>query len=172
MKKILCTSLFLMMGMMLTGIIGAAEKQEIEQQIKNQVDEVVAAIDSGKKAEDFKILANKEPYPVFIMEQNGKFLVSSFPEGVKALKPAYDAMLQATVEGLWVEMKGSSGRVRHNYLKKTKDGLIVGSGYFHTGATMTSTMTPYVSPSGRGPMVILLSGASGRRGRTRAMRPR
>jgi hypothetical protein len=55
----------------------AADKKEIERQIKNQVDEVVAAIDSGKKAEDFEYLSKKEPHYLFIMKSDGGGFVSS-----------------------------------------------------------------------------------------------
>lgn len=130
MKKILCAISFLMVGMMLTGVIWAADKEAIEKQIKNQVDEVVAAIDSGKKAEDFKILAKKEPYSVFIVDQNGKLLVHPTLEGssLQTWKATYDAVIQATAGGLWVEYE-YYGKPRRSYVRKTKDGLIVGSGY-------------------------------------------
>jgi glycosyltransferase involved in cell wall biosynthesis len=49
----------------------AMKKQVIEKQIINQVDEVVAALDNGKKAEDFKKLATERKYYVFIMEKSG-----------------------------------------------------------------------------------------------------
>jgi hypothetical protein len=129
MKKIFSTILFLMVGMMLTGVIWAADKEAIKKQIIDQVDEVVAAIDSGKKAEDFKMLAKKEPH-VFIVDQTGKLLVDPTLEGanLKNWKDTYDAVFQATAEGLWVEYH-YYGYLKHSYVKKTKDGLIVGSGY-------------------------------------------
>ena len=131
MKKILCTGLILLAGMMLTGVIGAADKEEIEKQIKNQVDEVVAAIDGGKKAEDFKKLATKEPYYVFIMEPGGKLLVHPHYASVnlESDKDLYDAVVKGTTEGLWVKYV-FEGKMKHCYVKKTKGGLFVASGYF------------------------------------------
>ena len=76
MKKNLFVGLILLLGMLLTGVILAHEVKEN----KILVDEVVVAIDNGKKAEDFKHLAKKEPYYVFIMEPDGRFLVS--PSGM------------------------------------------------------------------------------------------
>jgi hypothetical protein len=129
MKKFLCPILYLMVGMMLTGVIWAADKEAIKKQIINQVDEVVAAIDSGKKAEDFKMLAKKEPH-VFIADQSGKLLVDPTFEGVnlQTWKETYDAIFKATAEGVWVEYI-YYGALKHSYVKKTKDGFIVGSGY-------------------------------------------
>ncbi len=131
MKKILCTILFLMVGIMLTGVTWAADKEAIEKQVKNQVDEVVAAIDSGKKVQDLKILATKEPYHIFIMEQGGKILLHPSLEGddmKNQYGATYDAVIKATAEGLWVEYD-YFGKMKRTYVKKTKGGLIVGSGY-------------------------------------------
>jgi hypothetical protein len=124
MKKNLFAGLVLFVGMMLTGVILA---HEIEEN-KMLVDEVVVAIESGKKAEDFKDLAKKEPYYVFIMEQDGRFLVHPIYTRLQAWdKDIYDALSKATTEGLWVSFiwRGK----RHAYVRKTKSGLIVGSGH-------------------------------------------
>jgi hypothetical protein len=127
MKKILITGLILLSGMMLTGVIWA---HEIEEN-KKLVDEVVEAINSGKKAEDFKDWANKEPYYVFIMEPDGRWLVH--PLYTRRLrewnKEIFDALLKATTEGLWVSFPWQ-GRKRHVYVRRTKSGLIVGSGHW------------------------------------------
>jgi hypothetical protein len=132
MKEFLCTSLVLLAGMMLTVVIWASDKQEIEKQIKNQVDEVITAIDGGKKEEDFKILAKKEPYYVFIMEQTGKFLIhpnsASFNLKTKSDQEVYDALVKGTTEGLWVEYPLYAKKKRV-YVKKAKGGLFVASGY-------------------------------------------
>jgi hypothetical protein len=109
----------------------AADKEAIEKQIKKQVDEVVAGIDSGKKVEDYKILATKEPYHIFVMEQGGKILLHPSLEGddmKNQYRASYDAVIKATVEGLWVEYE-YFGKVKRSYVKRTKGGLIVGSGY-------------------------------------------
>jgi dienelactone hydrolase len=167
MKNESCTALVFFLVVMLSGSTWAADRQEIEKQIKSQVDEIVVAIDSGKKAEEFKVLAEKVPYSLFIMEQSGKFLVhhpalvgvslmqwfETTKEG--AFKSLYDSYVQATAEGLWLEQY-IAGLLRKRYSKRTKDDLIVG-GFFQTA----ETMTPVVPPSGRGPIVIVLSGFSG-----------
>jgi uncharacterized membrane protein len=124
MKKILYTGLVLLVGMMLTGVILA---HEIEEN-KKEVDEVVGAIDSGKKAEDFKDLAYKKPYYVFIMEQDGRFLVHPIYTRLQEWdKDIFEALSRATTEGLWVSFPWQGKR--HAYVRKTKSGLIVGSGH-------------------------------------------
>ena len=57
--------------------VWAADKKAIEQQIKNQVDEVVAAIDSGKKAEDFEYLSKRRAPLSFHNEARRGGFVSS-----------------------------------------------------------------------------------------------
>ena len=127
MKKILYTGLVLLIGMLFTGVILTHEIQEN----KRLVNEVVDAINKGKRAEDFKDLANKEPYYVFIMEQDGRFLVHPIHTRLQEWedKPIFDAVSKATAEGLWVsyDYQGKS----HTYVRKTKSGLIVGSGHRH-----------------------------------------
>jgi len=126
MKKILYTGLVLLLGMMLTGVILGHEIGEN----KKLVDEVVDAINSGKKAEDFKDWAHKKPYYVFIMEPDGRFLVHPvFTRLQEWDKPIFDAVSRATTEGLWVsyDYQGKSD----TYVRKTKSGLIVGSGHRH-----------------------------------------
>jgi len=126
MKKILYTGLVLLIGIMFTGVILA---HEIEEN-KKLVNEVVDAINKGKKAEDSKDLAKKEPYYVFIMEQDGRFLVHPYFTRLQEWdKPIFDAVSKATAEGLWVSYPylGES----HTYVRKTKSGLIVGSGHRH-----------------------------------------
>ncbi len=104
----------------------AADKKEIERQIKNQVDEVVAAIDSGKKAEDFEYLSKKEPHYLFIMKSDGG--VFFHPHYSRIWGVPYDAIIKGTTEGLWVEYI-LEGKMRHSYVKKTKGGLFVVMGY-------------------------------------------
>lgn len=123
MKKILCAGLVLLVGMLFTGVILA---HEIEEN-KKLVDGVVEGINNGKKALDFRDLAKKEPYYVFIMEQDGTFLVHpyyTYPD-----KATLDALSKATTEGLWVSYP-MQGRTKHSYVRKTKSGLIVASGHW------------------------------------------
>jgi hypothetical protein len=105
----------------------AADKEAIKKQIKNQVDEVVAAIDNGKKAEDFECLSKKEPYYLFIMKPDGETLFHPQYSSISGF--AYDTIIKGTTEGLWVEYILGI-QMRHSYVKKTKGGLFVVSGYF------------------------------------------
>lgn len=139
MKNKLCMGLAFLLAMMLTGCTPdkedtekrAMEKQAMEKRIKNQVDEVVASIDSGKKAEDFKGLSIRGIEDLFIVDPDGTLLVHPelVGQNLKAWKAIYDAIVQATTEGLWVEYEHSRFPKR-TYVKKTKGGLIVASGYF------------------------------------------
>jgi hypothetical protein len=117
----------LVMGLSMAAGVFAADKDAI----KMQVDEIVMAIDGGKTAADFKDAANIKPNYVYIMEEDGTFVVHPSLEG-KSLKeaamPAYEAVMKATPEGTWVmyEWKGAQ---KNAYVRKTKGGEIVGSGY-------------------------------------------
>ena len=97
--------------------------------IKKNVDGIVAGIDGGKNAADYKANDYK-PY-VFIMQQDGVLVVHPSLAG-KSLKekaaPVYDALMAATAEGTWVDYRWK-GKQKHSYVRKTKSGLIVGSGY-------------------------------------------
>ncbi|MBN2245154.1 MAG: hypothetical protein JW755_04850 [Candidatus Aminicenantes bacterium] len=126
MKKILFVGLVLLVSMMLAGFILAHEIKEN----KILVDEVVDAINNGKKAEDFKDWAKKKPYYISIMDQNGRFLVHPIYTQLQAWdKEIFDALSKATTEGLWVSFPWRGGK-RHVYVRKTKSGLIVGSGHW------------------------------------------
>ena len=75
--------------------------------------------------------AKRKPNYVFIMEESGNLLVHPSLVGKslkEAVAPAYDAVVQATLEGNWVtyEWKGAE---KNAYVRKTKTGVIVGSGY-------------------------------------------
>jgi len=98
--------------------------------VKKQVDEIVVAIDGGKKAEDFADAAKKDPY-VFVMEGEGKLLVHPTLVG-QSLKekagPVYDEVAKGTLEGTYVKYEWG-GAKKCTYSRKTKSGLIVGSGY-------------------------------------------
>lgn len=97
--------------------------------ISNNVDTIVADIESGKDIMSFKADAY-EPY-AFIMEEDGKMLVHPTLAG-KSLKeeapPVYDALMQASPEGIWVKYEWK-GKEKNTYAKRTASNLIVGSGY-------------------------------------------
>jgi hypothetical protein len=89
------------------------------------------AIEGGKPASDFMDAAKRKPHYVYIMEESGNLLVHPSATG-KSLKeiaaPAYDAVVQATMEGTWVKYEWN-GKEKNAYVRKTKTGVIVGSGY-------------------------------------------
>jgi hypothetical protein len=128
MKRVTLTCLVLFIGIFLaTAALAAADKAAIQK----QVDEIVAAIDGGKTADDFKDAAKSEPYYVFIMQEDGNLLVHPSLEG-KSLKEeaevVYNAVVKGTPEGSWVDYEWK-GKMKHTYVKKTASGLLVGSGY-------------------------------------------
>ncbi len=126
MKRILLGCLVLIMGLLLVANVYAADKDAI----KKQVDEIVVAIDGGKKADDFADAAKKDPY-VFILGPNDILLVhpSLVGQNLKEkAEPIYVAVIKATPEGSWVEYQWQ-GKLKHTYVRKTKSNMIVGSGY-------------------------------------------
>ena len=127
MKKAIMIFFALAIGVCLTTGALAADKDAI----KKQVDEIVVAINGGKKAEDFKNAAHNEPHYVFIMEQDGMLLVHPSLAG-QSLKekaePVYNECAKATADGVWVDYMWK-GKQKHTYERKTNSGLIVGSGY-------------------------------------------
>jgi len=127
MKRIAIISLTLIMGFCLAAGAFAGDKAAI----KKQVDDIVIAIDGGKMAKDFTNAAQNKPYYVFIMEEGGMVLVHPSLVG-KSLKekagPVYNETAKATAEGLWVDYVWKE-KQKHTYVRKTKSGLIVGSGY-------------------------------------------
>jgi len=127
MRRTTIISLALILGLCLVTGAFAADKDAI----KKQVDEIVVSIDSGKKAQDFKDAAQNKPSYVFIMEENGQMLVHPSLVG-QSLKdkaePVYNECSKATNDGTWVQYEWQ-GKQKNTYVRKTKDGLIVGSGY-------------------------------------------
>jgi hypothetical protein len=127
MKRITVISLTLIIGLCLATGAFAADKAAI----KKQVDDIVVAIDGGKTAEDFTSAAQNKPYYVFIMEEDGMLLVHPSLVG-KSLKekaePVYNECAKATADGVWVGYVWKE-KQKHTYVRKTKSGLIVGSGY-------------------------------------------
>jgi hypothetical protein len=127
MKRATIIFLALILGLCLVAGAFAADKDAI----KKQVDEIVVSIDSGKKAQDFKDAAQNKPSYVFIMKEGGEMLVHPSLVGQslkdKAL-PVYNECSKATADGTWVKYEWK-GKEKNTYVRKTKDGLIVGSGY-------------------------------------------
>jgi hypothetical protein len=114
-------------GLSFAGVVAAADRNAI----KAQVDEIVKLIDAGKTPADFAEAAKRKPYYVYIMEENGNVLVHPSLTGQslkEKVKVAYDAVVQATPEGNWV-MYEWQGAEKNAYVRKTKSGVIVGSGY-------------------------------------------
>ena len=127
MKRATIISLALILGLCLATGVFAADKDAI----KKQVDTIVVAIDGGEKADDFKSAAQNKPSYVFIMKEGGQMLVHPSLVGQslkdKAL-PVYNECSKATADGTWVKYEWK-GKEKNTYVRKTKDGLIVGSGY-------------------------------------------
>jgi hypothetical protein len=127
MKRAAVISLTLIIGLCLATGAFAADKNAI----KKQVDDIVVAIDGGKMATDFASAAQNKPNYVFIMEEDGMLFVHPSLVG-QSLKekaePAYKECVKATAEGVWVSYEWK-GKKKHTYVRKTKSGLIVGSGY-------------------------------------------
>jgi fibronectin type 3 domain-containing protein len=127
MKRATIISLALILGFCLVAGAFAADKDAI----KKQVDEIVVSIDSGEKAQDFKDAAQNKPSYVFIMKEGGQMLVHPSLVG-QSLKekaePVYNECSKATADGTWVKYEWK-GKEKNTYVRKTKDGLIVGSGY-------------------------------------------
>jgi hypothetical protein len=127
MKIYLQILLVAIIGVLVAGPASAADRDAI----KAQVDEIAIAIEGGKPASDFADAANRKPHYVYIMEESGKLLVHPSLTG-ESLKekaaPAFDAVVQATMEGNWVKYQWQ-GAEKNAYVRKTKTGVIVGSGY-------------------------------------------
>ena len=125
MKKIAILAMVVMFGVCLSLNALAADKEAIQK----NVDGIVAAIDGGKAAAEFK--ANDyDPY-AFIMEESGNMVVHPTLTGQNLKEkagPVYDAVIKATPAGNWVDYMWQE-KQKHSYVKKTAGGLIVGSGY-------------------------------------------
>lgn len=127
MKKYALTMLVLVAGLSLAAGAFAQDKDAI----KKQVDDIVMGIDGGKNASDFASAANNKPYYVYIMEKGGNLLVhpSLLGKNLKEVaEPAYEAVSKATPTGTWVKYVWQ-GNEKNAYVRNTKSGLIVGSGY-------------------------------------------
>jgi hypothetical protein len=126
MKRVLSIALVLLSSFVF--VVGAAAADR--EVIKNQVDEIVVALNEGKSPDEFKDAAKKDPY-VFIMKQDGEMVVHPSLEGKKLQEnaaPVYEELLKATDEGVWVDYEWQ-GQKKHSYVRKAKGDMIVGSGY-------------------------------------------
>lgn len=124
---------FLILFIVLTLLffVGSSVSAEDRDAIQKQVDDIVMAIDSGKMAEDFKDAAQNEPYYVFILEEGGNTLVHPTLVGKslkEAAEPVYNELIKATPDGNWIDYVWKE-KQKHTYVRNTKGGLIVGSGY-------------------------------------------
>jgi len=100
-----------------------------EASISSTVNKIVADIEAGKDAANLKV-DQLTPY-AFIMKADGKMLVhpSLAGESMKEKAPVvYNALMKASPEGVWVEYEWQ-GKLKHTYAQKTKNDLVVGSGY-------------------------------------------
>ncbi|MBS0012907.1 MAG: cache domain-containing protein [Desulfobacterales bacterium] len=126
MKRIVIVMLVLFCGLCLAGNALAGGKEAA----KKNVAEVVAAINGGKDVKT--INANDyDPY-VFILEEDGMLVVHPSLAG-KSLKeaapPVYEAIAAAVKEGKETADYMWQGAMKHSYVQKTNNNLIVGSGY-------------------------------------------
>ena len=129
MKKVL-TACLAMVFVLTVALSAFAQQRPDRDSIKKRVDEIVIAINSGKTAADFKSAAKEYPY-VFIMKTDGTMLVHPMMTGqnIKAgMEPIYNALSKADANGTWVTYEWQ-GKTKNTYVRETKDGLIVGSGY-------------------------------------------
>jgi signal transduction histidine kinase len=126
MKRIVIVLLVLFCGLCLAGNALAGGKEAA----KKNVAEVVAAINAGKDAKT--INANDyDPY-VFILKKDGMLVVHPSLAG-KSLKevapPVYEAIAAAVKEGKETADYMWKDAMKHSYIQKTNNNLIVGSGY-------------------------------------------
>lgn len=97
--------------------------------VSNNVDAIVQAIEAGQDITGLKAETMK-PY-AFIMKEDGQMLVHPTLAGKnlkEAAEPVYNALLEATPEGVWVEYEWK-GKQKNTFARKTATNLIVGSGY-------------------------------------------
>ena len=100
-----------------------------EALVRRNVDSIVAGLESGKDIQNFKAGAY-DPY-MFIMEEDGVMLVHPSLAGQNLMDkapPVFVALLEATPDGGWLDYEWQ-GKMKHTYAKRTKNNLIVGSGY-------------------------------------------
>lgn len=126
MKKLMTACIVVFIGLFLASTSLAVD----EAALAANVNGIVEAIDGGKAPTDFKA-EDFDPY-IFIMEENGMLIVHPKLQGQslgdEQYKPVYEALIQATPDGVWVDYEWGGGP-KKSYVRKTQGGLIVGSGY-------------------------------------------
>ncbi len=128
MKKVLTACLT--MAFVLTVAFSAFAAEPNRDAIKKRVDEIATGINSGKTAADFTSAAKEDPY-VLIMKRDGTMLVHPTVTGQNiwvGMEAIYNALSKADANGTWVSYEWQ-GKTKNTYVRETKDGLIVGSGY-------------------------------------------
>jgi hypothetical protein len=124
MKQLVCL-LILATILVCTGNLVAGDRTAIEKNVA----QLAAALDGGKDATSYAA-DTYTPY-VFVMEESGKLLAHPSLVGEnlkeKAL-PIFQALVKATPEGEWVSYSWK-GKIKHTFAKRTKNNLIVASGY-------------------------------------------
>lgn len=98
--------------------------------IMTNVNAVVAGLNGGKSATDFK--AKDYSPSCSIMDDGGELIVHPVFPGIN-VKPSapyvYNEISKGTAEGIWVEYP-FRGKLTGGYVMKTKNSLFVSSGYF------------------------------------------
>jgi tripartite-type tricarboxylate transporter receptor subunit TctC len=126
MKKLMMACFVMVLGLFIASASMAAD----EAAIAANVNGVVEAINGGKAPAEFKA-DDFDPY-IYIMEEDGMLLVHPSLQGQslgeEKYKPVYEAIIQATPEGVWVDYEWGGGP-KKAYVRTTAGGLIVGSGY-------------------------------------------
>ncbi|MFT5700970.1 MAG: hypothetical protein ACI8ZB_003856 [Desulforhopalus sp.] len=124
MKRIAAILSMLSLLFIVTGAL-AIDKVAISTNVEN----IVAELDAGKDSTSITS-ESYSPY-VFILEENGKLLVHPSLQG-ESLKekapPVYDALAAADPKGTWIQYEWK-GKIKNTFAKRSKNNLIVGSGY-------------------------------------------
>jgi hypothetical protein len=97
--------------------------------IEKNVNELIAAIEDGRDPSSVASDAFT-PY-VFVMDLGGRLLVHPTLAGEdlkERAKPIYEALLQATPDGLWVKYTWL-GKEKFTFAKRCCEDLIIASGY-------------------------------------------
>jgi hypothetical protein len=126
MKKFMMVCFVMVLGLFIASASMAADEAAIEANVNGVVD----GINGGKAPAEFNA-GDFDPY-IYIMEEGGMLLVHPSLQGQslgeEKYKPVYEAIIQSTPEGVWVEYEWAGGPKRA-YVRTTQGGLIVGSGY-------------------------------------------